>query len=69
MEKTMRAVVVYRSKDKQTSQVEMKRLTTLIYGKNLQKLKEHLAAVESDSKEIKLVSVEWKNWWGAKSEK
>lgn len=40
------------------------RLTTLIYGKNLQKLKEQLAAVESDSKEIKLVSVEWKNWWG-----
>lgn len=66
MSNKFRAVTKYKYSTKEDpSKRLVGQITTLVDEKSVEKLKEKIMKLKVDQQEITIVSVEWKNWWGA----
>lgn len=66
MSKKFRAVTKYKYSTKEDPNKRLiGQITTLIDEKCIEKLKDKIIKLKADQNEITIVSVEWKNWWGA----
>lgn len=64
MGKTIRAVVRYRFRQEGNPAKAVSQITTLVDVKDLAVLSAKIAGLRKTHKDIEIISVKWKNWWG-----